>query len=186
MKKLSVTIKPTLNMLLIGFALLQVASCSSGGSDPQPSNDAPVVDPNESIPLPTSDDIATTLLMRSDYQTLLRLVELAGLTEVLQTDNDGAGWTLFAPSDVAFAAENDASLFTSEDSAELVQLHLFSGRISSADLQAGTLDMSRGSVDVQISEAGFMVGDATIVGRDRVVGNGIIHFVDSVLLSTVN
>jgi len=178
------SIKAALGVMLIGLASQQIVACSSGGSDSSP--DVPIVDPNDNIPPPTTDDIATTLLMRSDYSTLLFVVERAGLTEVLQTDNSGEGWTLFAPSDIAFGAGDDVSQLTTEESAELVQLHLFPGTVASTDLREGLLSMSLGSVEVQFTDTGIKVGEATIVGRDRVVGNGIIHFVDSVLVEAVN
>ncbi len=142
-------------------------------------------DPNTNIPPPTSEDIATTLLRRSDYSTLLLLIEQAGLTESLQGDNDGQGWTLFAPSDTAF--ENvDLSVLDATASMELVQQHLYSGTLGTEDMLDGPLMMSLGEVQVLRSDSGLTVGGATIVGRDRVVGNGIIHFVNALLSPDVN
>ena len=46
--------------------------------------------------------------------------------------------------------------------------------------------MSRGTVEVQFTDGGIKVGEATIVGRVKVVGNGIIYFVDPVLIPAVN
>jgi len=186
MQKPRVTIKSRLAMVLLVASCLQLAACSSDSTGLQPDNDAPFVDPNDNIPPPTTDDIATTLLERSDYSILLLLVERAGLTELLQNDNDGSGWTLFAPSDIAFSLGEDISTLTSEQSRELVELHLFSGTLSTSGMQQGVLNMLSGSVDLEFTDTGIVVGGARIVGRDRVVGNGIIHFVDSVLVSTVN
>ena len=143
---------------------------------------ARVSDPNENIPPPTDIDIATTLLQVTDYSILLNLIETGGLTDALQEDNNGEGWTLFAPSDTAFENGNqDVFSLDAPGAAQLVGLHLFSGRLASADIQPGELTMSQGVVDVIVTDDGFTVGGATIVGRDRVVGNGIIHFVDTPL-----
>ncbi|MFK7852601.1 MAG: fasciclin domain-containing protein [Granulosicoccus sp.] len=181
-----VTIRSRLALVLLVVSCLQLAACSSSSTGLPPDNDAPFIDPNDNIPPPTTEDIANTLLERSDYSTLLLLVERAGLTELLQNDNDGNGWTLFAPSDIAFSVGEDISTLTSEQSRELVELHLFPGTLSTSGMQQGVLNMSSGAVDLEFTDTGIVVGGARIVGRDRVVGNGIIHFVDSVLVSTVN
>ncbi len=144
------------------------------------------IDPNNAVPPPSTDSISETLLERSDYSTLLSLVEQAGLAELLQGDNNGLGWTLFAPSDIAFERSSSDVFALGSDgdsmgAAELVNLHLFPGTIATDELVAGELNMRMGSVQVEPSANGFRVGGANIVGRDRVVANGIIHFVDAPL-----
>jgi len=143
------------------------------------------VDPNTNIPPATTEDISTTLLRRSDYSTLLLLIEQAGLTEQLQEDNDGLGWTLFAPSDLAFDGV-DLSAVDSVEAARLVELHLFPGTLSTEELPDGILQMSQGTVVVSRADGILTVGGATVVGRDRVVGNGVIHFVSALLSEDVN
>ncbi len=143
-----------------------------------------ITDPNENIPPPTTTDISTLLLEQSDYSTMLLLIEQAGMTELLQQDNDGMGWTLFAPSDDAFArGELDVFELDTAGAMRLVERHLYSGRLTTAEMVDGELAMFGGSVDVvRDPETGLSVGGATIVGRDRQVGNGIIHYVNSRLL----
>jgi uncharacterized surface protein with fasciclin (FAS1) repeats len=144
-----------------------------------------ITDPNDNIPPPTTTDIASLLLEQSDYSTLLTLIEQAGVTELLQQDNGGLGWTLFAPSDAAFERwEQDAFELSMEDATQLVRLHLYNGQLTTADMVAGELVMSGGSsVDIVLdAETGLSVGGAKIVGRDRVVGNGVIHYVDMPLV----
>ncbi len=65
----------------------------------------------------------------------------------------------------------------------LVRNHLYSGRLTSTELTPGVLSMSEGSVEVVQGQGGVLttVGGATIVARDRVMNNGVIHFVDSIL-----
>ncbi len=143
-----------------------------------------ITDPNDNIPPPTTTDISTLLLERSDYSTLLNLIEQAGLTELLQQDNDGLGWTLFAPSDEAFErGELDVFELDMAGATRLLQRHLYSGRLTTAEMVEGELAMSGGSVDVvRDAQTVLSVGGATIVGRDRQLGNGIIHYVDRPLL----
>ncbi len=143
-----------------------------------------ITDPNDNIPPPTTADIASLLLEQSDFSTLLLLIEQAGMTELLQQDNEGLGWTLFAPSDEAFArGELDVFQLDMEGATRMVQRHLYPGRLTTAEMVEGELAMSAGSVDiVRDAETGLSVGGATIVGRDRQAGNGIIHYVDRRLL----
>ena len=141
----------------------------------------PVADPNDNVPPPTDESIADSLLVRSDYGQLLNFIEIADLTEALQGDNSGLGWTLFAPSDRAFE-DADFPIVTDEQINFVARNHLFSGMLMFEELNPGLLTMVEGSVEIEENEDGTItVGGATVVARDRVVGNGIIHFVDAVL-----
>lgn len=169
-----------------------LAGCSSDSPDDRlnlPANDSGNVavpvgsaeDPNASIP-PASDlDIAATLLDRSDYSTLLRLIEQLGLTELLQTDNSGLGWTLFAPSDEAFNQLAQLQAMDQDALDELIGLHLYPATVTTENLPDGLLIMTKGQINVVRDDNGITVGQARIVGRDRLVSNGVIHYVDAVL-----
>lgn len=164
--------------LLLAASVLGVSACSdSGGSGTV----IPTVDPNDAIPPASEDSIADSLLNRPDYATLLRLIEESDLTEALQGDNSGAGWTLFAPPDTAF--ENAAlESLTAEQSSALVRNHLYSGQLSVSDIMPGELQMTLGSVEVvQNQDGSVTVGGAIIVAGDRVMSNGVIHFVNAIL-----
>ena len=164
--------------LLLAVSVLGISTCSdSGGSG----TTVPVVDPNDAIPPASEDSIAENLLNRPDYQNLLRLIEESDLTETLQGDNSGMGWTLFAPSDTAFENAGLQSLSVEQASA-LVRNHLFSGQLSVADIPPGELQMTLGRVEVVLNQDGSVtVGGAIIVAGDRVMSNGVIHFVSAVL-----
>ena len=172
--------------LLLATSVLGISACSDS-DDPGTAADTataplgPTVNPNDAVPAPSPDSIADSLLMRMDFQTLLRLVEESDLVEALQGDNSGMGWTLFAPSDIAFenAGIDD---FTPEQLDALVRNHLHSGQLSTAELMAGELQMTVGSVEVVRNQDGSItVGGATIIAGDRVQSNGVFHFVNSVL-----
>jgi len=166
--------------LLLAMSLFSIAACSDNDNT---ANSVSVVDPNDAIPEASLDSIADNLLNRTDYQTLLRLIELSDLTEPLQGDNNGSFWTLFAPSDAAFEAADLQSL-SAEQSAELVGNHLHSGQLSVSELMPGSLQMTVGSVEVVMGDNGSItVGGSTIVAGDRVMSNGVIHFVSTVLMA---
>ena len=185
---------------LIASSICLVSACSdsdNGADNSVPNSDdagstitdggdvgevfVPVIDPNDVVPPPSDDTIAGTLLVRTDYQTLLMLIEQADLTDALNGDNSGNGWTLFAFTDAAF---NDAGFatFTDEQNDALVRGHLHSGRLPFSSIQPGVLAMTQGSVEVTENADGtILIGGARVVARDRVFSNGIIHFVDAVL-----
>ena len=178
--------KSVLNLLL-ATSVLGISACSdsddsgSAADTATASMQAPIVNPNDAIPPPSPDNIADSLLMRMDFQTLLRLVEESDLVEALQGDNGGLGWTLFAPSDIAFENAGIDNL-TPEQLDALVRNHLHSGQLSTAELMAGALQMTVGSVEVVRNPDGSItVGGATIIAGDRVQSNGVFHFVDAVL-----
>lgn len=161
-----------------------VADADSSGAGAENDDELFVeaVDPNEAIPAPSADTIATSLLNNDFYGILLSLIEQADLAGALNEDSSGSGWTLFAPSDRVF--ENDAAYasLSTEQKNELVRNHLYAGRLSSAELTQGTLAMSSGSVTIgQASDGRTTVGGARIVAADREFSNGFIHFVDAVL-----
>ena len=125
--------------------------------------------------------MADFLRENMDYGTVLRLIEDADLVNDLQGDNMGMGWTLFAPSDERFVNEAFETM-TQEQKVTLIKLHLYSGTLEYSELIPGPLNMIEGSVDVVSNQNGMpTVGGSTIVARDRVVANGVIHFVNAVL-----
>jgi len=143
----------------------------------------PIADPNDVVPPPSTDSMADFLLLNDDYGTLLRLIEDADLTQALQGDNSGMGWTLFAPPDSAFVNDEFESM-TPGQRVSFIKLHLYSGTLPYFELMPGALPMTEGSVEVVIDQDGKVsVGGSTIVARDRGVSNGIIHFVSSSLVS---
>ncbi len=119
-------------------------------------------------------------------KTLTAAVTAAELVQTLK----GAGpFTVFAPTDAAFAAiQSDVdNLLKPENKAELAKVltcHVVSGKKMAADLQDGeeltALDGSK--LVVRISDGKVMVGDANITVKDVEATNGVIHMIDKVIL----
>ena len=124
-----------------------------------------------------------------DFSTLVSLVEAAGLVETLS--GEGA-FTVFAPTNEAFAALPTAvvdyivanpALLTS-----ILTYHVVDGTVMAADLSSGevaTLDMGH-TVDVLVGEAGVKVNNANVVTADIVASNGVVHAIDAVLLPPIS
>ena len=132
-------------------------------------------------------DIVDTAMAADDFDTLVAAVQAAGLVETLKGDGP---FTLFAPTDAAFAALPEGtveSLLRPENRDQLVSIltyHVVPGRVTAE--QVVTLDRAttvQGS-DVRISTrgGGVRINDSNVVTTDVMASNGIIHVIDAVLL----
>ena len=132
-------------------------------------------------------DIVDTAVAADDFNTLVALVQQAGLVDTLKGEGP---FTVFAPTVAAFAAVPAETLAMLQDPANADQLvavltyHVVPGSVMAADvLAAETLTTVEGS-DLAVSLDGdaAMVGDAMIATTDIVTDNGVIHVIDSVLI----
>jgi uncharacterized surface protein with fasciclin (FAS1) repeats len=134
-------------------------------------------------------DIATTAMTTGIHNSLVSALSISGLVTTLQGDGP---FTVFAPSDQAFAdAGIDLATFTTdEDIATLTDIllyHVYSGAVNAADVTDGlTVAMVNGDdASFTVSEGTVMVGDATVVLADVPASNGVIHVIDKVLMPPV-
>jgi uncharacterized surface protein with fasciclin (FAS1) repeats len=121
------------------------------------------------------------------FNTLLAAADAANLTDVLY--NDGP-FTLFAPTDDAFAALPDGTvenlLKNPKELAKVLKYHLVKGNIFSSDLNnAYSVATVLGSpVNISTTE-GVLVNNAKVIQADMEASNGVIHVIDKVLLPTI-
>ena len=119
-------------------------------------------------------------------KTLATAVAAAGLVETLK----GTGpFTVFAPSDAAFAAiQMDVdNLLKPENKALLAKVltyHVVSGKIMAADLRDGQeMTTVQGSaLRVSINNGKVMINDANVISADVPASNGVIHVIDKVVM----
>jgi len=154
-----------------------------------------LVDPSpEPEPTPTAEltnatgDLKLTLATMGKFTTFLRLVDQAGLGDVLVGPDLV---TLFVPTDDAFAAlpagELDALMNDRHELVKYVQYHMMAGRLTGRELVdlARQTTMSGAEVDVTPSTAGtperILIDRATIVMPDLKATNGVIHVLDASL-----
>ena len=132
-------------------------------------------------------DIVDTAVSAGQFNTLVAAVEAADLVTTLK----GAGpFTVFAPTDEAFAALPEGTvenLLKPENKEQLISVltyHVVAGKIMSSDI-AGTTAMVesvQGSeLDVNATN-GVTVDGATVVAADIETDNGVIHVIDRVVL----
>ena len=132
-------------------------------------------------------DIVDTAVAAGSFQTLAKALGAAGLVETLK----GAGpFTVFAPTDEAFAKlpkGTVADLLKPENKGKLTAIltyHVVPGKVLAAQVVNLTSAKTVNGQSVTISMAGgaVMVDSAKVVKTDILCSNGVIHVIDSVLL----
>ncbi len=130
-------------------------------------------------------DIVDTAIAAGDFTTLVDLVQAAGLEETLRSEGP---FTVFAPTDEAFAAVPAETLDAlAADPAALQSVllyHVVPGRLVRALISDGKEVATAQGENVIFSfvDGVKKVNDATLVGKDIQASNGVIHVIDSVLL----
>ena len=131
-------------------------------------------------------DIATTAMSTGIHTSLVAALSASELVATLQGDGP---FTVFAPTDQAFADSGiDLAAFTTdEDIATLTDIllyHVYSGSVNAADVTDGlTVAMVNGDdASFTVTDGTVMVGDATVVLADVPASNGVIHVIDKVLM----
>lgn len=148
-----------------------------------------------------SETIAARLEAQDDLDTFQDLARNAGLGDVL----GGVGpYTVFAPTDAAFAALGDERVNALKGAAmrpqamALLRAHIVPGLVTSRDLDAalanasgrpvrmrtmgaGTLSFAREGGSIVVTADGAR---ARLAGTESIATNGAIHPVDALLLPT--
>jgi uncharacterized surface protein with fasciclin (FAS1) repeats len=132
-------------------------------------------------------DIVDTAVAAGSFKTLAAAVTAAGLIETLK----GAGpFTVFAPSDAAFAklpAGTVADLVKPENKAKLtaiLTLHVMPGRVMAADVKGKKLaPASVNGEPLHVDGTnGVTVNGSKVTSADIACTNGVIHVIDTVIL----
>ena len=129
-------------------------------------------------------NIVETAREAGSFQTLLTAVDAAGLGERLA---DGGPFTVFAPTDDAFAAvpqeTMDGLLADASALTRVLTYHVVPGRITSAQITHDTEQRTvEGGVLKLGVNGGVTVNDATVIQADVEAENGVIHIIDRVLI----
>ena len=154
---------------------------------PAPAPPEPPAEPEEPAEPGTIVEVAVA---SGAFPTLVAAVQAAGLVDVLSGDGP---FTVFAPTEDAFAAALAALDMTAEDllgNTELLTAVLTYHVLPLAAPAEVVLTLDGQSVTtvggaeitITIDGAAVMVNDATVVATDIEASNGIIHVIDTVLL----
>ena len=164
------------------FAALAIATAltlSACGSDEEMATEEVA---EETMSPGTIVDVA---IAAGNFNTLVAAVTAAELVETLS----GTGpFTVFAPTDEAFAALPAGvldALLLPENKALLTQIltyHVVSGMVMAADVTDGEVATVEGQKVKLSTMGGVMVNQATVVAADVMASNGVIHAIDAVIL----
>jgi uncharacterized surface protein with fasciclin (FAS1) repeats len=125
--------------------------------------------------------IVETAIEAGEFNTLVDAVEAAGLTETLSGEGP---FTVFAPTDEAFAAVEGLEEIDIETLTAILTYHVVSGAIMAEDVVTMTSipTLQGGEITVEVTEEGVKVNGANVTTTDIVCSNGVIHVIDAVLI----
>ncbi|HKB93602.1 MAG TPA: fasciclin domain-containing protein [Gaiellaceae bacterium] len=130
-------------------------------------------------------NIVQTALAAGQFTTLASLLTKAGLVDTLST---GGPFTVFAPTDTAFAQVPKATLAAlGKDKAKLravLLYHVVKGKVTAAQAMklrsAKTLNGK--PLSIRVSAGKVIVGGASVTKADVMASNGVIHVINKVLI----
>jgi transforming growth factor-beta-induced protein len=179
-----------------GALALTLAACGDDGNDTADDTAAATEESSEAMTEDMSEEaadagtIVDVAASNEDFSTLVAAVQAAGLVETLSGEGP---FTVFAPTDDAFAAALDALGITADELladtetlTSILTYHVVAGEVPSSDVV--TLDgqsvetVNGATVDITVDGDTVMVNDATVTAVDVEASNGVIHVIDTVLL----
>ncbi len=158
---------------------------------PEPTGEAMPEPTTEAMPEPTAEadtGLGNLIDVAEDYEELdilLLALDLAGLSATISS---GGPYTIFAPTNAAFASLPEARLdMLMADSAllgETLKYHVVSGTLTAADLasQTSLTTLEGSAISISTSDDGSLqVEGVIIVTSDVTASNGVIHFIHQLL-----
>ncbi len=145
-------------------------------------------------PATTDADIVDTAIAAGEFTTLVAAVQAAGLEDTLRGEGP---FTVFAPTDDAFAALPDGTIETlledpAGDLTDILTYHVVAGAVPAADvvgLDGQQITTVNGAaITVGVADDGSVTltdaagNDVAVVATDVQANNGVIHVIDAVLL----
>ena len=180
MKKLSV-----LSIVLATTVSALVYSC--GNAPKEGTEEEVMTEEVVETPVEAPKTVVDIAVGSPDHTTLVAAVSAAGLVETL----NGAGpFTVFAPTNAAFAALPEGtveSLLLPENKDQLTGIltyHVVAGNVMAANLSDGQVVTTLNGQDLKVSIAAgkVMINGATVTAADLAGSNGVVHVLDTVLL----
>ena len=156
----------------------------------QPAPEATTAPEAQTSPAPgtqaNAETIAELIEDNPSLKTLSSIIDEANLNDTLE---QGGPYTIFAPSDQAFAAlpaSTREQLLRDENRELLRQIlsyHVVPGSLTANQLQSGQVQTQAGrSVNVQVEGQQVRINDARVVQPDLQAANGVVHVVDRIIL----
>jgi uncharacterized surface protein with fasciclin (FAS1) repeats len=173
--------------LVLALPLLALGASACGDDESAATSPAATATPEPTSTAESGENIVALAQATPELSTLVEAVTAADLVETLQGDGP---FTVFAPTNDAFAAVGEDALAdllkprNRDQLASVLTYHVVPGELKAADLQDGqTLETAQGdSLQVSIDGDQVKVGDATVAQADVEASNGVVHVIDTVLM----
>ena len=177
---------PTFALLMpLVLCLFLFTGCA--GLLPPPTTLPPTATPVPPTPTPTPQltNMIATLRAAGGFTTLLLALEAAELTEKLES---GGPFTLFAPTDEAFASLPQAAIQDKALVADVLLYHILPAQVNAAQLAelATITPLLDDPLTITISNTKTLINNAQIIRPDLLATNGVIHVIDQVLIPPEN
>ncbi len=163
----------------------ETAADDMAGEDMADEDVADTAEP--AVPTLNPNSIAGIAVNDGRFTTLVAAAQAAGLVDAL----NGGEWTVFAPTDDAFAklgvdASNVADTFSTEELTDILLYHTLDSSVSSdkAKTKLGDVTMANGQLaGLKFFDDSLWVNDdSRVIIADILADNGYIHVVDTVIL----
>ena len=129
-------------------------------------------------------DLVETAELAGTFNTLVKAIEVAELAETFKQPGP---YTIFAPTDEAFAKLPEGTLESMLQNIpklkRIVSYHVTFGDVRAEYLmEIQEAETFEGSIVAIDSSDGIKVNDANVVQSDVLTDNGVIHAIDAVLI----
>jgi uncharacterized surface protein with fasciclin (FAS1) repeats len=191
------TIAATLGAAIVSTGLFASMSshAQSGtpGTTTTPSPTTPSGTPSPSMTPASKTPVSGKTIVsiaagNKNFTTLVKALKAADLVDTLSGEGP---YTVFAPTNAAFAKlpkATLASLLKPANKAQLVKIltyHVVSGSVTSKQLKSGSVaTVEGGNVAIKVSGKKVKVNNANVILADVKASNGYIHAIDTVLIPT--
>ena len=176
--------KTKIAVVALMSASLILAACG-GDDEAADTTMAPVASEAPSTEMPAAGDIVAIAASNPDFETLVAAVGAAGLVETLQGDGP---FTVFAPTDDAFAALPEGlveKLLLPENKDTLVAIltyHVVAGQADPTAVVGEHTTVQGGALNVTGSGDALKVNDAGVVCGGIKTANATLYLIDTVLI----
>lgn len=176
-----------INLLIITLLFSFVITACSDDDD-EVHAPTPVVQAPTPAPAPTTTTVVDAAVANGSFTTLVAALQATGLDTTLA--NESADFTVFAPTDAAFALLGqdtiDALLADTDTLSKILTYHVLDSEVnaSAAIAAAGSKVTTVNGADIGLSLDGdnLLINTATVITTDIETDNGIIHVIDAVLM----
>jgi len=168
----------------VAVALFAIGACDSSAVITDEDGDTTVTVTGD----PATANLVDTAVGAGTFTSLVAALQLTGLDDVLA--DDAASFTVFAPTDDAFAAlgsDTIDALFDNPDTLMNILLgHVIPGAVDSntaIGLAGTSVDAANGeALAVSVTDGVLFINSSEVINADINATNGVIHVIDEVLL----